>query len=990
MRLAVAVIVAAALASCSSKKNTARSRWWQAFNSRYNVMYNGSQAYISGSLEKEGNNKDDFTEMIPLYMVGNKESRALGKANFDIAIEKSEKAIKLHSIKRKPEWNKSRRKTAKDLEWLGRKEYNPVLWKAWLMMGMAQFQKGEFDEAAATFAYMSRLYSTQPAIYGIARAWLAKCYVELDWLYDAEDVITKMRRDSMHYKAVNEWDYTYADYYVHSKQYEQAIGYLSKVIKHEKSRKQRARQWFLMGQLQSALGNRQAAYKAYGKVLRQNPPYEVAFNARIAQTEVMAAGRSKQMIRKLRRMARSDNNKEYLDQVYYAIGNIYMAERDTSNAISAYERGNTSSTRGGIEKGVLLLRLGNIYWDMERYNDAQRCYGEAIGLLDTDRKGYDTLSQRSEVLDELVPYTDAVHLQDSLQWLASLPEAERNAAIDRVIEELKKKEEEERKAQQEAEAEAVLQQQGALGNQNQQKSAATDQTSESGTWYFYNQQAVNQGKTAFQRQWGKRQNVDNWQRVNQTVVNLTANNEQEEEPADTTDVAEQPDDDSGNESGEEGSDGDNKGGKDKKKDGKDGEPADSAGPDPHTREYYLAQIPFTEEQKKQSNEIIMDGLFNSGVIFKDKLDNLPLSLKQLTRLTTQYTDYERGDEAWYHLFLLYSRMGDHAMAQACIERLKASWPESKWTVLLSDPYFEENAKFGEHIEDSIYGATYDAFKAERYGEVKANARISAERFPLGANRAKFIFIEGLGKLNEGDPTGCVESMTRVVEDYPQSEVSEMAGMIIKGVQAGRGLRGGRFDIGDIWARRGADLTAQDSTVADTLSTERFTGYVFLLAYEPDSVDANQLLYDMAKYNFTNFLVRNFDIAVDQQGGICRMTVSGFLNYDEALQYARHLYADEKMAERLKGCRRIIISQENLPLLGTKFSYVEYEQFFDDALAPLTISDEELLNVPESVEQEQEPDDAPKGEDNGWEEEDTMFNQEEPEIRNFDFDDDFYQ
>lgn len=957
-------------AGCSTKKNTANTRWWHSFNARYNTYYNGNQAYIDGSLEKENGNKDNFTELIPLYTVGNKDSRDLGKGNFDRAIEKSEKAIKLHSIKRRPTWNKSRRKTAKDIEWLNRKEYNPFLWKAWLLMGKSQFQKGEFDEAAATFSYMSRLYSTQPAINGIARAWLAKCYTELDWIYDAEDVITKMRRDTMHYKAEKEWDYTYADYYIRSNQYAEAVKYLAKVIRHERRKKQKAREWFLMGQLQTRLGNRQAAYKAYSKVVRQNPPYEVEFNARIAQTEVMAGGRSRQMIKRLRRMARSDKNKDYLDQVYYAIGNIYLAGHDTLNAIAAYERGNKEATRSGIEKGVLLLKLGDLYWAREKYNDAQRCYGEAIGLLDKDRPDYEQLSKRSEVLDELVPFTDAVYLQDSLQVLARLPEAERNAAIDRVIEELKKKEEEEKRAAQEAAAERQLQQQGAAGNQLASNRQPANQQQQSGTWYFYNPMTVNQGKTAFQKLWGRRENVDNWQRINQTVVNLAGDTQKADSLA--TDEAGGPMD-----------------GADTSADSTDteGTPADSAASDPHTREYYLAQIPFTEEQKAQSDDIIKDGLFNSGVIFKDKLDNLKLSEKALTRLTTQYQDYGKNDEAWYHLFLLYSRLGNKAMADNCLGRLKADFPDSKWTTLLSDPYFAENAKFGVHIEDSIYAATYNAFKADRFGEVKANAKISEERFPLGANRPKFIFIEGLSRLNEGDADGCVACMKKVVEDYPQSEVTEMAGMIIKGVQAGRALHGGKFDIGDIWSRRGVALAETDSTANDTLSTERFTGFVFLLAYQPDSVDANQLLYDMAKYNFSNFLVRNFDIAVDQDNGICRMIISGFLNYDEALQYARHLYADPEMAAKVKGCRRIIISQENLKLLGTKYSYVDYEKFFEDALAPISISKEQLLNIPESVEQEQEP----QSDGDGSGQQQDNYNNNEPQYNGgFDFGDDFYQ
>ena len=64
------------------------------------------------------------------------------------------------------------------------------------------------------------------------------------------------------------------------------------------------------------------------------------------------------------------------------------------------------------------------------------------------------------MLDELVPYTDAVHLQDSLQALAKMPEKERNEAIDRVIEALKKKEKEERDAQAELDAQQQMAQQG--------------------------------------------------------------------------------------------------------------------------------------------------------------------------------------------------------------------------------------------------------------------------------------------------------------------------------------------------------------------------------------------------------------------------------------------------------------------------------------------------------------------------------------------------
>lgn len=922
--LIAAIIVAAT--GCSTQKNTAKTRFWHSFKARYNTYYNGSLAYIDGSLEKENGNKDNFTETLPLYTVSNKQSRELGKANFDRAIEKCQKTIKLHSIKRRPEWTKNRRKTEKDIEWLSRREYNPFLWRAWLLMGRSQFYKGAFDEAASTFAYMGRLYQTQPAIYAKSRAWLAKSYIEEGWLYDAEDVIRGMERDSIHWSARKEWDYTYADYYIHTGDYAKAVPYLRRVIKHEMRRKQRAREWYLMGQLQAALGNKAEALKAYKKVVRQNPPYEIEFNARIAMTEVLSGAQSKKMIGRLKRMAASDKNKDYLDQVYYALGNIYMARQDTANAISSYERGAAKATRSGIEKGVLMLRLGDIYWDMERYGDAQRCYGEAIGMLDKERKDYEQLSERSKVLDQLVPYTDAVQLQDSLQELARMPEAERNAAIDRTIAELKRKEREERRKQQEEDAQQTISQNsGNNAAQNHRPNAAQqNQQNANALWYFYNPMAVSQGKAAFEKLWGKRENADNWQRINKTVVaTMQDEPEMSQEQLDSIAHAEAVADSLA-------------------------QIADSAQNDPHRREYYLAQIPFSKEQVDASNKVIEDGLFNSGVIFKDKLDNLPLAEKQLTRLVSAYTDYERLADAYYHLYLLYMRKGDAPTADTYVARLKKEYPENEWTILLSDPHFVQNARFGAAVEDSLYASTYDAFKAARYKEVAANVKVSTQRFPLGANRDKFVFIGGLGKLNEGDADGCLKDMKTVVEKYPQSGVATMAGMIVKGVGEGRRLRGGQFDLAGVWDRRTVVLRDSDSTAVRQLSDDRNAAFVYTIVYRPDSVDENKLLFELARYNFTSYMVRNFEIGVEDADGLHRMTVSGFRNYDEALQYARQLHAQTSVARLIGNNRTYVISEPNLPLLGRQYSYTDYEKFYAKHFAPLKTSTEPLLTEPDFI------------------------------------------
>lgn len=934
IKLLLAAVAVLTVVACSTQKNTSGSRFWHAFNAKYNTYFNGAQAYIDGSLEKENGNKDNFTEMIPLYTVSNKDSRELGKANFDRAIEKAEKAIARHSIKKRPEWTKNRKKTERDIAWLSRKEYNPFLWKAWMLMGRSQFYEGSFDEAAATFSYMSRLYQTQPAIYGKTRAWLAKCYIEEDWLYDAEDVIRNMQRDSIDWRARKEWDYTMADYYIHTKDYGKAIPYLRKVIKHEMRRKQKAREWYLMGQLQAALGNKTEAYKAFKRVIRQNPPYELEFNARISMTEVMAGGRSKQMISRLKRMAASDNNKDYLDQVYYAMGNIYLADKDTLKAINAYEQGNHKATRSGIEKGVLLLHLGDLYWAKEKFSDAKRCYGEAIGLLDRDRPDYEQLSNRSKVLDELVPYTDAVQLQDSLQYLAKCPEAERNAAIDRVIDALKKKEKEERNAQAEQDAANQQAENGGTANtqatniQNRNRTNTTQNNQQNATWYFYNPITVSQGKATFQRLWGKRENVDNWQRVNKTVVgNIGQGDNGEEltdEQRDSIFQAEQAQDSLE-------------------------QKTDSAQNDPHKREYYLAQIPFTQEQLEASNKTLEDGLHHSGVIFKDKLDNLNLAEKNLRRLADNYSDYDKMDDVFYHLYLLYMRKGQPDIAENYIDSLKDRYPESQWTVLLTDPNFVENSKFGVQMEDSLYAATYDAFKADRYGEVESNAKISETRFPMGANRDKFLFIGGLSKLNSGDPDGCLKDMKTVVEKFPQSRISEMAGMIVNGVQAGRRLRGAKFDLGDVWSRRTDVLNDSDSIRNVQFSKERNIDFKVMLVYNPDSLNENKLLFEMAKFNFTHFVVRNFDIEIVQDGSLHRMQLSGFRSYDEAYQYAHELASTKSVLQQLnKSTRIIVISDKNLQMIGLQFSYNDYDNFYQKNFAPIQVTKRYLLSEPAEV------------------------------------------
>ena len=170
--------------------------------------------------------------------------------------------------------------------------------------------------------------------------------------------------------------------------------------------------------------------------------------------------------------------------------------------------------------------------------------------------------------------------------------------------------------------------------------------------------------------------------------------------------------------------------------------------------------------------------------------------------------------------------------------------------------------------------------------------------------------------------------------YPQNEISTLAGLIAKGIQEGRLLTSGT--LGDIWSRR--LYSGGGALVADSLrpafSPESLTPFTFVLAYEEGTVNDNQLLFEIARYNFSKFMVRNFEISTTKQGGIAMLHITGLLNFAEAHQYMHQLYADPAMATKLSGIRSLLISDSNLKLLLKYYSIDEYDAFYQEHFTEL--------------------------------------------------------
>lgn len=891
VNLLIAITFIVIIGGCSTRRNTAGTRFYHSLTTRYNVYFNAKEAYQQGLEGIEQQYKDNYLERISLFPTANSVNASRGKTSrFGRAIEKSQKAIRQHSIKRKPVRRPGRQYTDEYREWLNRREFNPYLYKAWLLMGKAQYHNADTTDAVATFTYIMRLYGSQPAITAEAGIWLARCYTTQELYYEASDMLARIKMDTL----PNSLDHLYssvtANLLLKQGKPEECIPYLVATTKNEKNKQQRARQYYLLGQVYQELNQREEAYQAFGKVIRMNPPYELELSARIRQTEVMPGEETAKTINRLQRMTRNQKNKEYLDQIYYALGNSYLIRRDTARAIGEFTRGVEKSTRNGAEKGVLLLRLGNLYWNMADYEKAQKSYSEAIGLLDSQHPEQKKLNQRLEVLDELVAYATTIHLQDSLQYLASLTEPERIKVIENLIEETGRKEKEKKEAEETQHVERVG------------ETIIPISTAGADAWYFYNPQLVAKGKTEFERIWGRRKLEDDWRRKNKTVVNLdTLHTEQhiQQIPVDTT-------------------------------------ARDTAVTETNKIEQYLKQIPLTAEAMQQSNRLLSDALYNLGFVYKDKLTDYRRANIIFYRLIRQFPEYPQADHVYYNLFLLSLRNQETTLSERYRNVLLNKYPQSKYALLLADPDFAYNAVHGKHLEDSLYADTYTAWQQQNYDKVIHNNALSAGKYPLGKNRSKFKFLHSMSALQLGDTKTFLTELKEIVQDYPQHEITELAAYILKGVQDGRTPNVSNNPFGSIWQRRNIDfeseIPAETDSIKQEFSTEKQVPHLFILAYESGTLDENSLLYEVARYNFSSFVIKNFDLEFVRHHGINMLQIRPFANLDEARQYSRQLYADKDMMDKLEGLRAIIISEENYTLLLKQYSFDDYDRFYQEQLA----------------------------------------------------------
>lgn len=907
--IAVAIVMAMAAVSCSPRKNTAATRRYQAFITKYNIYYNGDVHYKETLKDMEDKYEDDYSQLVlmhPIEAKGNTDAPQ-PNGNFDRSIQKGQKAIQLRSIRKRPA-NKGK-STPEKKAWLKRDEYNPFLHNAWMMMGRGQYFNGDFLGAASTFFYVVKHFTWLPATVTEAELWQARSYVSLDWLFEAEIILNRIKPEQLTNSTLKElYNFVKADYYIHSDELEASLPFLKEAIRMaDGSQKTRLR--FLLGQVYARLGDKAAAYEAFKEAgSASSASYRTKFNARIKQSEVYSGTDIEPEVKALQRMIRYDRNKEYLDQVYYAIGNLYLSRGDTLHAIDNYILAAEKSTRNGIDKAISQITLGNLYFERHEYDKAQPCYAEAVPQLPKDYPDYKLLVRRSDVLDELAVYAQNVSLQDSLLRLAAMTPEQRMEIINKIIDELKKKEKEEAEA---AEREEYLANQAAQGNQLQDNNTNSFQINTDNSWYFYNTATKNAGKTEFQRRWGARKLEDNWRRRNKSQFNADEWNQAAASDA------------------EEGEDVENEAESEEKTDDENKEADHST--DPHYPEYYLAQIPETPKQKATANEVIQEGLYNMGVILKDKLEDFPAARAEFDRLMKDYPDNIYRLEVYYNLYLMYARQGDLAMAEHYRRLLVDEFPDSPYGQAMRDPKYLDNLRRMDQVQQEMYDSAYDAYLNNRNEEVHAAYTTMMDKYPLSKIMPKFMFLHALAYVTDKKPDEFNAVLRELLERYPDTDITPIASAWLKGMAQGRKLQegsGGNMR-GMIWDMRlGNDSTAvADGEAAFEIKPD--DNLLLVMTFATDQVSTNELLYELARHNFKSFVVKDFDLEPINYGLLGMIVIHDFDSMNE-LEHYRKVMANSTDFKLPAGVRPVVISEPNFSILISEGrSFDDYFRFLQE-------------------------------------------------------------
>jgi tetratricopeptide (TPR) repeat protein len=863
---------------CSVERNTATTRFYNSLTAKFNIYFNGYESFKTGVAKINNGHHDDYAEMLNVFEFSDPTVAPLATADMDRAIQKASKLISLKSITARPEIKNTRNISESDKKLLDRKEYNDWVDDSYLLIGKSRFYKREYSEAESVFNYCIT-EANDPHIVTESYIWLARIKAEEGDLSEARRLINEAGVNESNSSSLRfMYNTTLADIFIRQKDYQDAIDPLAKAIKDAPGKRNRYRLTYLLAQLYEQQGNSAMATASYRKVAKMNPPYEVEFNARINMAGVfdINTGNPAEIRKELEKMLRDSKNRDFRDQIYYALAGLSMKEGNEAEALEFYRKSAAASTGNQNQRGRSYLSLADYYYDKADYKNAGLYLDSAVLFIDQKHPRLPDLKVRSQNLKELITQLVVIEREDSLQRVAALPPAERNAMIASIIQKVSKAGPQARNAE--------YTDRYNIGQYYENEQRFQGNIEQEGKWYFYNQSALTFGRTEFRRRWGDRRLEDNWRRSNRTstgvihTVNDADSTASQNSPADT---------------------------------------AAAAANDYTKPEYYLKDLPLTDSMLNLSNEKLSVAFLNAAKIYAEKIKDPGKANETYEILLTRFPESPLVPEALYELYRNNSA-SNKTKAETYRQRLLEKYPESEFAKILSDPDYYRNKMADIEVTEKLYEESYDLYQKERFEEAITKINTALEQYPKNQLAPKFMLLHAYCIARLTDERTFREDLKILIDTWPGTPESAKASELISNIDS---------KVPQLKVEEEKKVAAQLFT-ADTTGSK-----IFALVISDPTYNINQATFDVISYNIDYYTNNNYKTEgslVDNKFIIIK--VSGFTNFSQALDYYTR-FQSAKPVRNPKGINMpaFVISPENLAILMSDKNPERYEIFFRENL-----------------------------------------------------------
>lgn len=860
---------------CSTRKNTFTRRVYHNTTAHYNVYWNGMDNMRQALKEFEQSTKDNYALVLPVYNFGDRSSIGKMSQYADISIKKANKTIQKHSM----HFNK--------------KEYVRWIDDAYMLIGKSYFYKQDYPMARRTFEFVVKTYNDNEIKYE-AMLWMALSNIQMADFSRAEPLLdmlqSKISKGEAPERLETDLNLTYGQFYILQTNYNAAVPYLLRALELKPDHSMRTRCMFILGQIYQRNDDLKEAYAQYKAVLKRGPSYDMEFNARIclAQCYDVSSGDREGILKKLKRMLRDDKNKDFVDQIYYALAEVSLREADTSAAITYLKKSVAGSVSNNYQKAISALRLADLYFEIPEYNYAQQYYDSCMQFLPKDFPGYSELSKRTNTLTDLVKNLQIIQREDSLQKLAGMPEDQRIRVVDGIIgrliaEEVRKKQEEQEKRDN-ANLFPI--------NRDVQQSVGSKEA----RWYFYNPTALSNGFSNFIRRWGRRKLEDNWFLSDKTITTFASSSDITDSvmtgPGDTLRSGKQA----------------------------------ATSTNPKDRTFYLQNIPTTPELIVASNNKIIQAYYNSAFIYSEELNDLGNSVKSFETLLERFPENKYKIQAHYMLYLQYGKMKNIGQADNHRNIILSQYSESDYAKLLVNPNYYKEILENESQAAKLYEETYRAFQNQQFYMVLNNSEQARSQFKNDSIlMPKFDYLRALalGKIEIID--SLVVALYKITRDYPKSEVKKLAEQVLASLSNQRNSQGQPII---------KDTTSVLPPEQNLYSYQPGSVHFYVLVVNGNLVDVTALKIKIADFNAKYFDLEGLQVnSVLFDNNREMITVNNFDNADKAVNYLINIRESKYIFTKLENAGEyadFVISVENYPILYRHKDIALYTRFFSNS------------------------------------------------------------